>query len=105
MSCDNSTYCIAIVDLDPRSSLREGARDCVTAKKTDIRTDKSLKRDQPGRNTERSGSRESRHSAHSRTIPDSTKTDPEYVWGDEGPINDRSGLPGQSSTDSGRSRR
>jgi hypothetical protein len=29
-----------------------------------------------------------RHEAQSRIIPDSTETDPVYVWGDEGPIND-----------------
>ena len=29
-----------------------------------------------------------RHDVQSHTIPDSTQMDPEYVWGDEGPIND-----------------
>jgi hypothetical protein len=31
-----------------------------------------------------------RHDVQSHTIRDSTEIDPEHVWGDEGPINDRS---------------
>jgi hypothetical protein len=37
---------------------------------------------------DRSKSKGHRHVGQSRIIADSTQVDPEYVWGDEGPIND-----------------
>jgi hypothetical protein len=77
MSCDNTTCCTVVVDLDLHCS--------TTALKTDLPVDKqSLS----GLTTDRSKSKGCRHEVRSRIIPDSTEIDPEYVWGDEGPFND-----------------
>jgi hypothetical protein len=79
MSCDNSTHYTAIVDLASYSSLELG--DYPTARETDVACDQSLKRCRSGPATERSKSKP-------HIIRDSIQTVPEYVWGDEGPIND-----------------
>jgi hypothetical protein len=77
MSCDNSTYHIA-VDLDPCLSPKLELDDCATVRKTNLE-----------RHTDdRFQSKGHRQEVQSRIIPDSVQTDPEYVWGDEGPIND-----------------
>jgi hypothetical protein len=80
MSCDNPTYPIAF-DLDPRLSRRPELGDFAPTGETDLTRDKSLKQGRSGRTGDRSKSK-----AH--IIPDSTEIVPEYVWGDEGPIND-----------------
>jgi hypothetical protein len=77
MSCDNSTYHIA-VDLDQCLSARRELGDYATARKADLER----------HTADRSKAKGHRHEAQSRIIPDSTETDPLYVWGDEGPIND-----------------
>jgi hypothetical protein len=77
MPCDNTTICTAIVDLVSLSSLEP--RDFGTADETHVACDQPAKRC-------RSGPTGDRSKAH--IIPDSTQTIPEYVWGDEGPIND-----------------
>ena len=82
MSCDNWTYCTAIVDLTPCSSLASDADDYATPAEASS---------QQGRHkltADRSKSKGHRHVGQSRIIADSTQVDPEYVWGDEGPIND-----------------
>jgi hypothetical protein len=81
MSCDYST-CHTAVDLDPCS------RPCATARGPDAERRKSLKQSRPGLAADQSKTKGHRHEAQSRIIPDSTETDPVYVWGDEGPIND-----------------
>jgi hypothetical protein len=83
MSCDYSTYHTA-VDLDPCSSPNDRA----TARGSDVERRKSLKQSRPGLAADQSEAKGHRHEAQSRIIPDSTETDPVYVWGDEGPIND-----------------
>jgi hypothetical protein len=75
MSCDNSTCFTAIVDIVPCSNPA-------------AEPDESPKRGHPGVIADRSKSKGHRHDVQSHTIPDSTQIDPEYVWGDEGPIND-----------------
>ena len=82
MSCDNWTYCAAIVDLTPCSSLASDADDYATP------AEASSQQGRPGLTADRSKSKGHRHVGQSRIIPDSTQVDPEYVWGDEGPIND-----------------
>ena len=82
MSCDNWTYCTAIVDLTPCSSLASGVDDYATP------AEASSQQGRPGLTADRSKSKGHRHIGQSRIIPDSTQVDPEYVWGDEGPIND-----------------
>jgi hypothetical protein len=77
MSCDNTTYCTAVVDL--------GLHRSTTALKTDLQADKQ---NLSGLTADRSKSKGCRHEVRSRIIPDSTEIDPEYVWGDEGPFND-----------------
>jgi hypothetical protein len=67
MSCDYSTYCSAIVDVAPC--------DFATPAPTGLGRE-SRERGRPGLVAHRS-----------RPLPDSTQIDPEYVWGDEGPIN------------------
>jgi hypothetical protein len=79
MSCDNTTCCAAIVDLVPLSSVEP--RDGPTGSETDIASDQPVKRC-------RSGSTRDRSETKAQIIPDSTQTVPEYVWGDEGPVND-----------------
>jgi hypothetical protein len=76
MSCDNTTSCIAIVDF---ASFEP--RDFPTASETDIASDQPVKRCRSG--PTRDGSK-----ARAQIIPDSMQTVPEYVWGDEGPVND-----------------
>jgi hypothetical protein len=87
MSCDYSTYQTA-VDLDPCSSPNLELGDCATARGPDVERRKSLKQSRPGLAADQSKAKGHRHEAQSRIIPDSTETDPVYVWGDEGPIND-----------------
>jgi hypothetical protein len=87
MSCDNSTYHSA-VDLDRCSSANLELGDCATARAPDAKRRKSLKQRQRGLAADQSKAKEHRHETQSRIIPDSTETDPVYVWGDEGPIND-----------------
>jgi hypothetical protein len=87
MSCDNSTYHSA-VDLDRCSSANLELGDCATARAPDAERRKSLKRNRRELAADQSKAKGHRHEARSRIIPDSTETDPVYVWGDEGPIND-----------------
>jgi hypothetical protein len=84
MSCDISTYCTTIADFASYSELSLELGDHPTARKPDDERDKSLKRCRSGPNI----SNENRHETGSCTIPDTTHTDPQHVWGDEGPIND-----------------
>ncbi len=86
MPCDYSTYQSA-VDLDPCSSpnLELG---CATARGPGVERRKSVKQRRLGLAADQSKATGHRHEAQSRIIPDSTETDPVYVWGDEGPIND-----------------
>ena len=85
MPCDNSTNYTPVVDLRLRCSrsIELGAH---------ATTWKTHKEAQNGRrselNPDRSKSKECRHEVQSSVIPDCTETDPEYVWGDEGPFND-----------------
>jgi hypothetical protein len=88
MSCDNSTYCTAIVGLASYSNLALEMGDYPTARETDLEVDKSLKQAGSGQTADRSKLKGHRHEVRSRIIADSRRTDPEYVWGDEGPIND-----------------
>jgi hypothetical protein len=83
MSCDNWTYSTAILDLVPCSSPTLEVGDYFTARETKV----SPKQDRPGLSAEQFKSKRHRHEVQSH-IPDSTQTNPEYVWGDEGPIND-----------------
>jgi hypothetical protein len=89
MSCDYSTYHTA-VNLDPCSSPNLELGDCATARRLDLERRKSLnlKQGRPEHTADQSKAKGHRHLAQSRIIPDSTETDPVYVWGDEGPIND-----------------
>ena len=75
MSCDNSIYCSAILDVVRHSNPA-------------AEPDESPKRERPRLVADRSKSKGRRHEVQSRPVPDSTQIDPEYVWGDEGPIND-----------------
>ena len=86
MSCNNSTYHIA-VDLDPCLSPKLELGDYVTPTEPDVRRRKSLKQSRLGFTADQAKGH--RHEAQPRIIPDSTEIDPENVWGDEGPINDR----------------
>jgi hypothetical protein len=79
MSCDNTTTCTAIADLASSSSLEP--RDFRTADETHVACDQPL-------TWCRSGPTRDRSKAKAHAIPDSTQTVPEYVWGDEGPVND-----------------
>jgi hypothetical protein len=88
MSCDNWTYCTAIVDLAPCSSLASDVDDYATPAEENFERTKSLQQGGPRLTADRSKSKGYRHEVRSRTVPDSTHADPEYVWGDEGPIND-----------------
>ena len=83
MSCDNWTYCTPVVDLTPCSSLALDVDDYATPAEAF-----SLQTGRHGLTADRSKSKGHRHVGQSRIIPDSTQVDPEYVWGDEGPIND-----------------
>ena len=88
MSCDYSTYDTAIVDLAPGLSLTVELGDYAGAREKEPDDGKSPKQGQPEQTSGQSKSKGHRHEVRSRIIPDSTETDPVYVWGDEGPIND-----------------
>ena len=77
MSCDNTTY-HSVVDLDPCSCPELELGDYATAKRADLER----------HTADRSQSKGRRREAQAHIIPDSTQIEPEYVWGDEGPIND-----------------
>jgi hypothetical protein len=81
MSCNHSIYCTVI--LAPRLSPT-----VEVSRETDFEVHKSLKQSWRGLTADQSKSEGYRHEVRSRIIPDSTEVDPEYVWGDEGPIND-----------------
>jgi len=75
MSCDTSIFCGAIVDV-------------VQGSNPAAEPGESPKPERPRLVADRSKSKGRRHEAQSPPVPDSTQIDPEYVWGDEGPIND-----------------
>jgi len=87
MSCDNAIYHTA-VKLDPCLSPRRERGDYGTTSETDLQRDKSRKQSRPAPTADQARSKDHRHEVQSRIMPDSTQTEPEYVWGDEGPIND-----------------
>ena len=75
MSCDNSTYCSAIIHVRySNQSIVPGDDDAPMSTDLDCRSRKRWHRGIVA--------------SHSRCIPDSTQIDPEQVWGDEGPLND-----------------
>jgi hypothetical protein len=86
MSCNHSSYC-TVIDLEPclRSTVEVGD---YASRETDLEVHKSLQQSWRGLTAEQSKSKGYRHEVRSRIIPDSREIDPEYVWGDEGPIND-----------------
>lgn len=92
MSCDISTYCTALVEFAAHSDLAVELGDHPAARKADDERDKSLKWCRSGPRSEpiadESKSKGQRHRSRSCTIADSTHIDPQYVWGDEGPVND-----------------
>jgi hypothetical protein len=87
MSCDHSSYCTSVIDCVPCSSLTVEVDDYASSE-TDLDVEKSLKQSWRGPTADQSKSKGYRHEVRSRIIQDCTETDPEYVWGDEGPIND-----------------
>jgi len=58
------------------------------SRETNLDVEKSRKQSWRGLNADQSKSKGDRHEVRSRIIADSTEIEPEYVWGDEGPIND-----------------
>ena len=88
MSCDHSTYYNTTVDLASYSSLAVESGDYPAARETDGACDRSPNRCRSEPTADQFRSKAHRHEVRSRIIPDSTQTNPEYVWGDEGPIND-----------------
>ena len=88
MSCDHSTYYNTRVDLPSYSSLAVELGDYPSARETDVASDNSLARCRSEPTADQFRSKAHRNEVRLRIIPDSTQTDPVYVWGDEGPIND-----------------
>jgi len=88
MSCDHSTYYNTIVDLASYSGLAVEPGYYPAARETEVACDRSPNRCRSETTADQFRSKAHRHVGQSRIIPDSTQVDPEYVWGDEGPIND-----------------
>ncbi len=88
MSCDQWTYHTAITGFVPRRTTREEPGDRLAAREMDCDGGKFRKKGRSRLTADQTRSKEDRHGTRSRTLPDSTQTKPEYVWGDEGPIND-----------------
>ena len=86
MSCDHLTYYNTIVDLASYSGLAVEPGDYPAARETEVSCDRSPNRCRSETTADQFRSKAHRHVGQSRIIPDSTQ--PEYVWGDEGPIND-----------------
>jgi hypothetical protein len=84
MSCDHWTYSIPIFDLAPRPSPTAERCGYVSETETDLEGDLG----RPELIADQSKPKRCRQETRSRITPDSTQIDPEYVWGDEGPIND-----------------
>lgn len=79
MSCDNTTTCTAIIDCASQSGFEP--REFSTTGEIDLARDRPLKRC-------RSSPTGDRLQSKAHIMPDSVQTVPEYVWGDEGPVND-----------------
>ena len=88
MSCDTWTYDTALTELLPRPRTPVEPGDQCAAGETETDGGKFLKEGRPRPTADQIKSKEHRHGIYARIIPDSTQTEPEYVWGDEGPIND-----------------
>ena len=88
MSCDNWTYDNAIVDLGPHLSPTRELWDYPAAPETASDGGHSLKPGRPGLSADQHKSKEYRREVQAHIIPDSSQTEPQYVWGDEGPINE-----------------
>jgi hypothetical protein len=88
MACDYRTYDTATIELLPGPRASIGPADQRRARETETDGGKSLKDSRPRLTADQIKSKEHRREIHSRIIPDSTQTEPEYVWGDEGPINE-----------------
>lgn len=88
MACDYRTYDTATIELLPRSRVAVEPGDQRAARETETDGGQSLKDGRPRVTADQIKSKEHRREIHSRIIPDSTQTEPEYVWGDEGPINE-----------------
>ena len=86
MPCDDLTYRTAHVDLAPRSTSAFELGNSTQTRETDVQRDKSPKQFPSASTADQFKSQGHRHDARSRVMPDSTQTDPEYVWGDEGPV-------------------
>jgi hypothetical protein len=86
MSCDNWTYSPAIVELVAYSNLDEELGDYATTRETAVETDNPLKRCRSEPTADQSKAH--RDETRARIIADTTHVCPQYVWGDEGPIND-----------------
>jgi len=82
MSCHNSTYDAALVELEPSSSATLDGYGRATEKCFEVGKSPKQQRSRLSADP----SEQYRRNGHSHIIPDSTQTDPEYVWGDEGPI-------------------
>jgi hypothetical protein len=88
MSCDNSIHHTTVA-LDACLCLGLELGDyAATTRKPDLKRHKSPKQGELGLAADQSRSNGHRHDVQSRIILDSTQVEPEYVWGDEGPIND-----------------
>jgi len=86
MPCDDLTYRTAPVDLAPCPRLAFRLGGYTQTRETDVQREKSLKQLRSAPTADQSKSQGHRRDVRSRIIPDSTQTDPEYVWGDEGPV-------------------
>ena len=88
MSCDSWTYHAAIAEPAPRLSATGELGDYAGNRNNRSDRGRSVQQNRPCLTADQSESKAHRHEHQSTIIPDSTQTEPEYVWGDEGPIND-----------------
>jgi hypothetical protein len=88
MSCDISAHCTPIADLASYSTSGAELDDYATTKETDAERNPPAKRCRSGPAADLSKSKAHRHETGLRIVPDTTHADPQYVWGDEGPVND-----------------
>jgi hypothetical protein len=88
MSCDNWTFCSAIIDPAAYSSPAAELDDHAAAREPDVERDPPPKRFRSGLAAVLSKSKAQRDETRARIIADTTHVCPQYVWGDEGPIND-----------------
>jgi len=95
MSCANETWSKTVIGSQPSLCLGQHSSSvatpscCVRKTETAQEIERSIERGRHEQAANESKSKSYQHKISRRVIRDHTHTDPEYVWGDEGPVNEK----------------